>query len=322
MEDQTRRLNVLLWDSHGPWTSSFARGRHHYLVPEPVDDGPWVRDEHRHDRLGATVVAPSRLRDTEIDVVVLQHPDQFTLAMRWLGRQPGRDIPAVYVEHDPPSEHAATTLHPLAEHTDIPLVHITEFNRLMWDNGACRTSVIPHGIADPGARYTGELPRAAAVINEPVRRWRVTGTDLLPAIGAAAPVDVYGIRAAELRDPYAHVHGVGKLPQQELHDQLTRRRVYVHTARWTSLGPSLIEAMHLGMPVVAVASTEAVRAVPPEAGVLSANVDELAAAVRSFVCDPDLAQITGKSAREFALNNYGLRPFLDAWDEQLWEVTR
>lgn len=34
---------------------------------------------------------------------------------------------------------------------------------------------------------------------------------------------------------------------------MARRRVYLHTARWTSLGLSLLEAMHLGMPVVAVA---------------------------------------------------------------------
>ena len=41
------------------------------------------------------------------------------------------------------------------------------------------------------------------------------------------------------------------------------RRCYVHPFRWTSLGLSLIEAMHLGMPVVALATTEVPDAVPP-----------------------------------------------------------
>ena len=50
---------------------------------------------------------------------------------------------------------------------------------------------------------------------------------------------------------------------------MARRRVYLHPIRWTSLGLSLLEAMHLGMPVVALATTEVPEAVPPEAGVVS-----------------------------------------------------
>ena len=67
-----------------------------------------------------------------------------------------------------------------------------------------------------------------------------------------------------------------------MHAELAARRVYVHPYRWTSLGLSLLEAMHLGMPVVALAATEAVEAVPREAGVLSTNPDELGAAVGRF----------------------------------------
>ena len=66
------------------------------------------------------------------------------------------------------------------------------------------------------------------------------------------------------------------MPQDRLHDEMARRRVYLHPIRWTSLGLSLIEAMHLGMPVVALATTEAAEAVPPAAGVLSTRVDRLA----------------------------------------------
>jgi glycosyltransferase involved in cell wall biosynthesis len=37
---------------------------------------------------------------------------------------------------------------------------------------------------------------------------------------------------------------------------MARRRVYLHPVRWTSLGLSLIEAMHLGMPVAGLAARE------------------------------------------------------------------
>ena len=64
--------------------------------------------------------------------------------------------------------------------------------------------------------------------------------------------------------------GCEDLPQHRLHDQVARRCAYLHPHRWTSLGLSLLEAMHLGMPVVVLASTAAIEAVPPGAGVVSA----------------------------------------------------
>ncbi len=112
------------------------------------------------------------------------------------------------------------------------------------------------------------------------------------------------------------------LPQRELHRAMARRRVYVHPIRWTSLGLSLLEAMHLGMPVVALDTTEASEAVPEGAGVLSNRLDVLADAVRAFVADPVLARETGERARSAALARYGLSRFLDDWERLTKEVTR
>ena len=79
-------------------------------------------------------------------------------------------------------------------------------------------------------------------------------------------------------------------------------------------------AMHLGMPVVALATTEVPEAVPPEAGVVSTRVDVLADALRRLVDDPEQARAMGKAGREAALARYGLRRFLDDWDRLLAEV--
>jgi glycosyltransferase involved in cell wall biosynthesis len=107
-----------------------------------------------------------------------------------------------------------------------------------------------------------------------------------------------------------------------MHGELARRRVYVHPVRWTSLGLSLLEAMHLGMPVVGLATTEAVEAVPAEAGVLSTRPERLWSAVRDFLHDEDAARLAGKAARAAALQRYGLARFLAEWDALLTEVTR
>lgn len=323
MLDTDRAKTVLLWHVHGSWTTSFVHSGHRCLIPTVPGRGEWGRGRAGRDWPENAVEVPfDQLADADVDAVVLQRPEELELTRQWLRRTPGRDVPAVYVEHNAPREHAATTRHPLADQSAIGLVHVTEFNRLMWDNGACPTTVIEHGVVDPGHRYTGELPRACTSINEPLRRWRITGTDLLPAFGAAAPVDVYGIGAADLQDPYAGVHGVADLPLDELHDAMARRRVYLHLPRWTSLGLALLEAMHLGMPVVALATTEAVRAVPPEAGAISTDIDELLDATRMYMADEDVAAVAGKAARTHALTHYGLPAFQRRWDALLDEVCR
>jgi glycosyltransferase involved in cell wall biosynthesis len=110
------------------------------------------------------------------------------------------------------------------------------------------------------------------------------------------------------------------LPQAAMHEELARRRVYVHTSRWTSLGLSLIEAMQLGMPVVAVGATEAPFAVPDDASVVTTSRAALVEAARRYVADPALAAEHGARARQHALERFGLKRFLDDWDSLLDRV--
>jgi glycosyltransferase involved in cell wall biosynthesis len=309
-------MRLLLWHVHGSWTTALVQGSHAYLLPVLPERGPDGRGRARTwDWPGSvTELPPPALADAEVDVVVLQRPHEAELVERWLGRRPGRDLPAVYVEHNAPQGRIEEMRHPVADRGDLVLVHVTNFNDLFWDAGSTRTRVIEHGIVDPGYRYSGELPEAAVAINEPGRRWRVTGTDLLPRLNGAVPLRLFGIGAAELG-------GIENLPQAELHDEMARRRAYLHPIRWTSLGLSLLEAMQLGMPVVALATTEAVEAVPPQAGVVSTRVDLLSQGLRQLIADPELARERGLAARRASLERYGLERFLADWDDLLGEVT-
>jgi glycosyltransferase involved in cell wall biosynthesis len=310
-------VRILLWHVHGSWTTAFVHGRHEYLIPTLPGRGP--------DGLGraqtwdwppsAIEVSPDEAAGADVDVVIAQRPHELrVLAERWLGgRRPGLDVPCVYVEHNVPQGRINAMRHPAADRPELTVVHVTRFNDLFWDTGATPTRVVEHGIVDPGYRYTGELPRAAVAINEARRRARVTGTDLLPRFAAYAPLDVFGMDAAA-------IGGIENPPQHELHGEMARRRAYLHPIRWTSLGLSLLEAMHLGMPVVALATTETVEAVPPEAGTISTDVDRLGAALAELLADPERAREQGRAARAAALERYGLERFLSDWDELLREV--
>jgi glycosyltransferase involved in cell wall biosynthesis len=304
-------VNVFLWHIHGSYTTAMVRGRHRYLVPVLPDRGPDGRGRAQTYEWPAAAedVTPQGARDEHIDVAVLQRPEELDhLFEEWTGRVPGKDVPAIYLEHNAPQGRVTEMRHPAADRPGVTLVHVTNFNALMWDSGATPVRVIEHGIVDPGDRYTGELPRAAAVMNEPGRRGRVVGADLIPALAGAAPVDVFGMGTA---------HDV---PQSVLHTEMARRRVYVHPYRWTSLGLSLIEAMQLGMPVVALATTEVPSAVPAEAGVVTNRVDQMKDAMRWLVSDPVAARRMGREARTCALRRYGLKRFLRDWDAVFEEV--
>jgi glycosyltransferase involved in cell wall biosynthesis len=249
-------------------------------------------------------------------VVILQRPEELDhLAESWLGgRKPGRDLPAVYLEHNAPQGRVADMRHPAADRPELTVVHVTRFNALFWDTGSTPATVVEHGVVDPGFLYSGDFGRAVAVVNEPVRRGRVTGTDLLRPLTeeSGVPVDLFGMKSEEI--------GGTDVPQSVLHAEMARRRVYLHPIRWTSLGLTLIEAMHLGMPVVALATTEVPAAVPPEAGVVSNDPAVLAGALRRLVDDPEQAAVMGKAARAAALERFGLERFLADWDAALNEV--
>jgi Glycosyl transferases group 1 len=316
-------MRVLLWHVHGAWTSAFVHGPHRYLIPVTPDRGPDGLGRARTYTWPASAVEVTREQAAaaDVDVVVLQRPHELaSLAAEWLGgRRPGRDLPAVYLEHNTPQGRVGEMRHPAADRDDLVVVHVTHFNDLFWDCGTTRTRVVEHGIVDPGYRYGGELDGAAVVLNEAARRGRVTGTDLLGRLGTHVPLDLFGMGAERLAGTPG-VRSTQELPQDRLHTEMARRRLYLHPVRWTSLGLSLLEAMHLGMPVVGLSTTEVVEAVPPEAGVLSTRVDVLAEAARELVADPERARVMGRDGRAAALARYGLRRFLDDWDRLLEEV--
>jgi hypothetical protein len=291
-----------------------------------ADRGPWGRGRARtYDWPDSVEEVPyERLSTQDVDVVILQRPEELALLAAWA---PAVHLPKIYVEHNTPKGDVPATRHPMADRDDLSVVHVTHFNELFWDCGGTRTTVIEHGIVEPAARYRGDLDRLAIVTNEPVRRGRVTGTDLFDRFAAAAPLDVFGMGVAGLAsDPGAlsvatpapgRIAAFEDPSQAAMHAELARRRAYLHLCRWTSLGLSLIEAMTIGLPVVALATTEAVEAVPRDAGVLSTRVDTLVDAALWLIESPEEARRLGAAGRAAARRRYGLDRFLADWDRLL-----
>ncbi len=307
-----------MWDVHGGYTDSLVAGSHEYLFLPPDERGRGGLARYQGSPPASTrEVTADELRDIPPDVVVFQRLEELDIFRQQIRRTPGVDLGTIFLEHNTPKYDVPNTRHPLTDMPGLQIVHVTYFNDLFWDCGDTPRRVIEHGIADPGQRYQGDLDRLAFVVNEPVRRWRVTGTDLLRHFDGLS-IDAFGIDADllpnALEPTAAQVRFAGNLRPEELYDAMAARRVYLHLNRWTSLGLSLIQAMLLGMPVVVLETTEAPRAVPPQAGALSSDVGELIRAARMLLHDPDEAARRGQNARAAALERYGIDRFLCDWD--------
>ncbi|MDN5762253.1 MAG: glycosyltransferase family 1 protein [Microlunatus sp.] len=325
-----RSVRVLIWDVHGGYSDALLHVPHQFWYCRDDTLGQLGSltanglGRRRDDRpANAAEVTIEQLRDDPPDIVIAQRLEEVDALECLLRRRPGRDFGAVFLEHNTPKGGVPDSRHPLADQQVWHLVHVTHFNRHFWDCGNASTRVIEHGLPDPGHRYTGELDRLAFVVNEPVRRWRTTGTDLLPAFGDIA-IDAFGIDGDRLPSTLGsscpRLSFGGNLSPAELDDAVARRRGYLHLTRWTSLGLSLINSMMLGLPVIAFGTTEAFRAVPPTAGVCSTDLAELAAAANLVSRDRAQARAWGEAGRVHALQRFSLDRFVHAWNACLSDV--
>ncbi|HVE13205.1 MAG TPA: glycosyltransferase family 1 protein, partial [Elusimicrobiota bacterium] len=163
----SRRLRVLVWHLHGAYLLYLTRGRHTYYVPSrPERSGDYI-GRWGHLPWGPNVVdvPADEVRRLPLDCIVYQTPGQYAEESRKILSPEQRRLPRVYLEHEPPHEHATERRHWVADDPDVLLVHVTHFNRLMWDNGRAPTAVVEHGVPEPPVRWRGDLARGVSAVN-------------------------------------------------------------------------------------------------------------------------------------------------------------
>lgn len=83
----------------------------------------------------------------------------------------------------------------------------------------------------------------------------------------------------------------------------------------SSLPLSVIEGMTIGLPIVALATTELPTVIENgKHGYISCDLDELIEHMQELIAKPDLAWHLGAEARKLALARFGLKRFGDDWN--------
>lgn len=308
-----RRLNILIWHIHGSYLNTLARLEHNWYLP--VKPG---KPEGYGGR-GPTFQLPEymvevpaeQVKELKLDLIIFQSPKNYFEDQEKILSPEQRALPKIYLEHNTPQPHPVNSKHPIDD-PNVLLVHVTRFNNLMWDNGRTPTVVIEHSVAlEPDLHYSGTRDQGITVINSMQKRPRIAGYDLFLKARETVPLQAVGMMTEELG-------GLGDVPYRDLHRTVAEYRFLFSPIRYTSLPLAVIEAMTLGMPVVALATTELPTVITDgETGFISCDLDELVERMKRLLLDPGEAQRIGMNARKLALERFGLERFTQDWNEAL-----
>jgi hypothetical protein len=312
-----RPLRILTWHVHGNYLYYLTQVPHDwYVLSKPgrppgyagrSGELPW--GENVHD------LPVDRIGEMQFDCIVYQSHAHYEIDRHELLAEWQEKLPRIYLEHDPPQVHPTSTMHPVQDRGAL-IVHVTHFNDLMWDNGITPTRVIEHGVlVPPGIRYTGEKPEGIVVVNNMRKRGRRLGADLYRGMRERIPLTLIGMDAQS-------EGGMGEVRNVDVPEFISKYRFFFHTCRYTSLGLAACEAMMIGMPIVAPATTEMVTVIQNGVnGYVDTNRKALADVMEDLVRDPALARRWGDAARATALERFGIERFVGDWSAALADVT-
>ena len=313
-----RRLKILTWPIHGSYLNSLARIDHDWYLPYKPD-----RSEEGYGGRGPTFDVPDyvcevpaeQVRELDLDLIIFQSLKNYSEDQYEILSPEQLKLPKIYLEHNVPRPHPTDTRHPVDD-PNVLLVHVTHYNRLMWDNGCTPTIVIEHSVAiDPTATYTGQLERGITVINSMPRRGRIVGYDILLEARKRVPLDITGMQTEKFG-------GLGDIPYRYLHKRIADYRFMFSPIRYTSLPLAVVEGLTIGMPIVALATTELPTVIENgKHGYLSCNIDELIEHMNDLLAHPEEAKRLGDNARKLAQERFSLERFIGDWNRAFALVT-
>ena len=316
MKAPGRRLKILTWHTHGNYLYYLSQLPHDLYVLSKPDRAPGYGGRCGDLPWGDNVIdlPVAKAAQCELDCILFQDDVQY-LEDQYAWLSPAqRQLPRIYLEHDPPPSHPTDMVHPVDDPA-LLLVHVTHFNALMWQSGRTPTAVIEHGVLVPAdVRYDGDLARGLVIVNHLARRGRRLGSDVFERVRVQVPLDLIGMGAEE-------AGGMGEVRHAQLAAFSSRYRFLFNPIRYTSLGLAVIEAMAIGMPVVGLATTEMATVIDNGVnGYVDTNIERLIAHMQCLLHDAPLARRLGEGARATARQRFGIERFCADWNAVLERV--
>jgi hypothetical protein len=309
-------MKIFTWHIHGSYLYYLSQGNYTIYIPVKNDKGEGYYGRGETFPFGENVIEipADEVKDHSFDCILFQTNHNYLVDQFEVLSARQRELPKIYLEHDPPRQHPTDTKHIINAH-DITLVHVTYFNKLMWDNNNNTTTrVIEHGVTQPTSVYSGEIAKGIVVINNLPARGRLLGFDIFQHVRRNVPLDLIGMGSGE--------HGLGEVLHPQLPQFQSKYRFFFNPIRYTSLGLAVCEAMMMGIPVVGLATTELSAVIDNGySGFIDTNIDCLIKKMQLLLNEPGLAKEIGSNGREVALQRFNIKRFTNDWETLFADVT-
>lgn len=310
-------LNILTWHTHGSYLYYLTQAPHRFFVVSKPGRPAGYSGRWGHHPWGDNVfdMPIDQIKHHEFDCIIFQDDHQYLNDQFEYMMPAQRNLPRIYIEHDTPREHPTDMRHPVDD-PNVLLVHVTHFNALMWNSGRTPVRVIEHGVMVPdGVSYRGGRERGIVVVNDIAKRGRRLGGDVYAAVRDKVPLDLVGMGAED-------IGGLGEVQHAQLPNFVADYRFFFNPIRYTSLGLAVIETMMVGVPVVALATTEMATVIENgRSGYADTNIGNLIAHMQELLRDPELARTLGEQGRRHAIERFNIQRFVNDWNRALSEIT-
>lgn len=303
-------MKIFTWHVHGSYLYYLSQGNYDLYIPVNKDKTAGYGGRGTIFPFGENVIEipTEEVVNYDFDIILFQSKenylnDQYTT----LSIEQRRDTPKIFLEHDPPRESPTNTIH-VVQDPEIPVVHVTHFNRLMWHCKTENTYVIEHGLPQPQAAYKGDINKGIVVINDLESRGRRLGLEVFLKLREEIPLDLIGMNSKK-------IGGIGEVQHPDIPKFISRYRFFLNSIRYTSLGLSVCEAMMIGMPVVGLATTEMVTTIKDgETGFLDNRLSALIDKMKLLMENQEMAKSMGLKAQQYARKQFDINRFVNDWE--------
>lgn len=300
------RLRIFTWPAPGNYLYYLSLGNYDLYIPV-LDQQLSGKADGRSFGLNVYEIPAAQVKEMTFDVILFQEYQNFSIDQYELLSAAQRLLPKLYVEHELPAVYLADTRHPVDD-LKVTLVHVTSYNRLMWDNHDLVTHVIDYGVQESEIRYTGELNKGIVVVNDLQQRGRLYGYDLFKEVQRRIPLDLAGIGSEKT--------GLGEISSARLPAVMSHYRFFFNPIRYLSIDLGVCEAMMLGMPVVGLANAEFAMTVRDGySGFIDTSVGGLVEKMRYLMEYQDAAIEIGANAKEAARAKFSISRFTAEWED-------
>lgn len=307
MVTKFRRPRIFTWHIHGSYLYYLSQGNFDIYIPinNKRTEGYVGRGQTFPFGPNVIEVAAEDVKQLEFDCILFQTNKNFLVDQYEVLSAQQRKLPRIYLEHDPPLKHAVNTVH-VVNDPNILTVHVTHFNKLMWDNST-PAIVIEHGVIDPFIQWSGTKRRGIVVVNNLPKRGRICGFDIFKEVRREVPLDLVGMGTEEC--------GLGEVLHPQLPAFISEYRFFFNPIRYTSFGLAVCEAMMAGVPIVGLATTEMATVFSNGFnGFVHTDIRYLIQKMRLLLDNEKLAAEIGQAGRRTAQVRFNIGRFVSDWE--------